>query len=102
MSREDGHCCRWRDVDDGDPSGLGVGAVDWLATAVGPAGASPGITESSTNCQTGNRAVPSEVNSRNRRRRAALAAGWLVGGLVGAPPGIRTQNLRIKSPLLCH
>ena len=20
----------------------------------------------------------------------------------GAPPGIRTQNLRIKSPLLCH
>ena len=22
--------------------------------------------------------------------------------LCGAPPGIRTQNLRIKSPLLCH
>jgi hypothetical protein len=24
------------------------------------------------------------------------------GQVMGAPPGIRTRNLRIKSPLLCH
>ena len=28
--------------------------------------------------------------------------GYISPGQTGAPPGIRTQNLRIKSPLLCH
>jgi hypothetical protein len=31
-----------------------------------------------------------------------LVRTWLVGWFVGAPRGIRTPNLRIKSPLLCR
>ena len=35
-------------------------------------------------------------------RRPRASVQHLTSHLLGAPPGIRTQNLRIKSPLLCH
>jgi hypothetical protein len=42
--------------------------------------------------------TPSHPERRSRAPEVTGGPDWLVG----APPGTRTQNLRIKSPLLCQ
>ena len=39
------------------------------------------------------------LSSRTQKARTEVRARWY---FASTPPGIRTQNLRIKSPLLCH
>ena len=41
-------------------------------------------------------------NSSQRRLQLRTVNNYSEQRIKSAPPGIRTQNLRIKSPLLCH